>query len=370
MPSRFELSAKSGARLGQSLDIHNVGLTPTEVSVRTLDWGYSPEGEISYLDALQPGSCRPWVLLERKTVKVPARGKTAFRFQIEPPADAPRGECRFMLAIEGVEPAYRAAIGQGGASLSLPVTGRIAVAVYVLLNGAEPRLALSQVGTREVRGQRTPYVTVSNTGDAHGRLDGSLDATDAAGARFEMVPEGTPVLPGQTRLIPLSPKATRTARRRQGARAGVPAEGRRHARLGERRLQGERGVPLMRHARLVRVLALCAAATGAGGAADVARAEQSTTTGLGVPATARLKFTVNIDKFVFFRLGTGAWPTPSGTVNGAAFTLVPTIPGGPTTPGGRPTTRRPTGTAARPPSRCRPRAACRLRWRCAATAAR
>lgn len=207
MPSRFELSAKSGARLGQSLDIHNVGLAPTEVSVRTLDWGYSPEGEISYLDALQPGSCRPWVLLERKTVKVPARGKTSFRFQIEPPADAPRGECRFMLAIEGVEPAYRAAIGQGGASLSLPVTGRIAVAVYVLLNGAEPKLTLSQVGTRDVRGQRTPYVTVSNTGDAHGRLDGSLDATDAAGARFEMVPEGTPVLPGQTRLIPLSPKA-------------------------------------------------------------------------------------------------------------------------------------------------------------------
>lgn len=206
MPSRFELSAKSGARLGQSLDIHNVGAAATEVSVRTIDWSYSPEGEISYLDPLQPGSCRPWVLLERKTVKVPARGKVSFRFQIEPPADAPRGECRFMLAIEGVEPAYRAAIGQGGASLSLPVTGRIAVAVYVLLNGAEPKLALSQVGTRDVHGQRTPYITVSNTGDAHGRLDGSLDATDAAGKRFELVPEGTPVLPGQPRQLPLTPK--------------------------------------------------------------------------------------------------------------------------------------------------------------------
>ncbi|MFM9924239.1 hypothetical protein VLK31_14695 [Variovorax sp. H27-G14] len=206
MPSRFELSAKSGTRLGQSLDIHNVGSTATEVSLRTIDWGYSPEGEISYLDALQPGSCRPWVLLERKTVRLPARGKVSFRFQIEPPADAPRGECRFMLAIEGVEPAYRAAIGQGGASLSLPVTGRIAVAVYVLLNGAEPKLTLSQVGTHEVRGQRTPYVTVNNSGDAHGRLDGSLDATDAAGTRFELVPEGTPVLPGQTRQIPLSAK--------------------------------------------------------------------------------------------------------------------------------------------------------------------
>jgi hypothetical protein len=88
----------------------------------------------------------------------------------------------------------------------------------------------------------------------------------------------------------------------------------------------------MRRARLVRVLALCAAATGASGAANLARADQSTTTGLGVPATAHLKFTVNIDKFVFFRLGTGAWPTPSGTIDGAAFTLLPTIPGGPTSP--------------------------------------
>lgn len=88
----------------------------------------------------------------------------------------------------------------------------------------------------------------------------------------------------------------------------------------------------MRRARLVRVLALCAAATGAAGAATLARADQSTTVGLGVPAIAHLKFTVNIDKFVFFRLGTGAWPTPGGSIDGAAFTLAPTLPGGPTTP--------------------------------------
>ena len=206
MPSRFELAAKSGVRLGQSLDIHNVGNAATEVSVRTLDWRYSPEGDIAYLDPLQPGSCRPWVTLERKTVKVAARGKATFRFQIDPPADAPRGECRFMLAIEGVEPAYQAAIAQGGASLSLPVSGRIAVAVYVQMNGAEPKLVLSEVGMKDIHGKRSPYVTVSNTGDAHGRLEGSLDATDAAGTTFELAPEGTPIMPGQTRAMPLQPK--------------------------------------------------------------------------------------------------------------------------------------------------------------------
>lgn len=206
MPSRFELSAKSGARLGQSLDIHNVGAAATEVSVRTIDWSYSPEGEISYLDPLQPGSCRPWVLLERKTVKVPARGKVSFRFQIEPPADAPRGECRFMIAIEGVEPAQQTVIRSGGASLSLPVTGRIAVAVYVTLGGAAPQLDIRQLSMAEDGKTRRALVTVSNTGDAHGRLEGSLDAVDNKGRRFELVPEGTPILPGQTRTLALMPK--------------------------------------------------------------------------------------------------------------------------------------------------------------------
>lgn len=53
---------------------------------------------------------------------------------------------------------------------------------------------------------RRALVTVSNTGDAHGRLEGSLDAVDNKGRRFELVPEGTPILPGQTRTLALSPK--------------------------------------------------------------------------------------------------------------------------------------------------------------------
>ncbi|RYF66303.1 MAG: hypothetical protein EOO29_39010 [Comamonadaceae bacterium] len=203
-PSRFELSGQSAGRIGQSLDIINVGRTATEVSVRTLDWLYTPEGAITYVDELLPGSCRPWVTLERRTVRIAADGKASFRFQLDVPADAARGECRFMLAIEGVEAAHNSVIQGGGASLSLPVSGRIAVAVYLAVNGAQSRLALTQVGVRQVDGKRTPVVTVSNAGDAHGRLDGSLDATDAKGLEFELIPEGTPIMPGQTRTLPLS----------------------------------------------------------------------------------------------------------------------------------------------------------------------
>ncbi|MGN8083578.1 COG1470 family protein [Variovorax sp. 22077] len=205
-PSRFELAGKAGARLGQSLDIHNLASAATEVTMRTIDWSYSAEGNIGYHDELLPGSCRPWVVLERRSLSVPARSKRSFRFQVEPPADAPRGECRFMIAIEGTEPAQQTVIRNGGASLSLPVTGRIAVAVYVMLDGAEPRLEIRQIASGEAGGARRAVVTVVNTGDAHGRLEGSLDATDSQGRAFELVPEGTPILPGQTRTLALVPK--------------------------------------------------------------------------------------------------------------------------------------------------------------------
>ncbi|MFM9924238.1 hypothetical protein VLK31_14690 [Variovorax sp. H27-G14] len=86
--------------------------------------------------------------------------------------------------------------------------------------------------------------------------------------------------------------------------------------------------------RAVRWTAALAAAGLAGLAcfSNRAWADQSTGLTLGVPANANLKFTVNIDKFVFFRLGTGVFPVQSGTIDSAAFTLTPTIPGGPTTP--------------------------------------
>lgn len=203
-PSRFELQGRNTQRIGQTLEIQNIGNEATELSVRTIDWSYSEQGNVSYFDDLQPNSCRPWVTLERRTLKIAARTKVSFRFQIDIPLDAKRTECRFMLAVEGIEPAHRAIIEGGGANLSLPVSGRIAVAVYVAVNAAQPKLEVKQVGMQDIRGVRTPVITVSNNGDAHGRLEGAVEAVDAKGVAFELAPEGTPILPGQTRTLTLS----------------------------------------------------------------------------------------------------------------------------------------------------------------------
>ncbi|WP_295371352.1 hypothetical protein [uncultured Pseudacidovorax sp.] len=205
-PSRYELASKPGDRVGQVLDLQNMGNATTELTLRTLDWTYTAEGQIGYHDELLPGSCRPWVTLERRSLKLGPMEKRRFRFQIDVPPDAPRQECRFMIAIEGVEPAYQALVREQGLNLRLPVSGRIAVAVYVAVGGAAPRLVLESAGMREQQGRRQPVVVVRNDGDAHGRLSGSLDARGADGRQQEWLAEGTPVMPGQTRQLLLSPR--------------------------------------------------------------------------------------------------------------------------------------------------------------------
>ncbi|RDI21262.1 hypothetical protein DFR41_10958 [Pseudacidovorax intermedius] len=206
-PSRYELSAAAGSRVGQVLDVQNMGSSAVELSVRTLDWTYSPEGQIGYHDELLPGSCRPWVTLERRSLKLGPQERRAMRFQVEVPSGAERQECRFMVVIEGVEPAYQALVRERGMALQLPVSGRIAVAVYVAVGGAAPKLVLQDAVVREHQGRRQPVIVVRNEGDAHGRLSGALDVRATDGRQQEWTPESTPIMPGQTRQLPLSPRA-------------------------------------------------------------------------------------------------------------------------------------------------------------------
>ena len=83
------------------------------------------------------------------------------------------------------------------------------------------------------------------------------------------------------------------------------------------------------------VAAACLLATAA--IAPMAAHAASSTAGpsSSVPlttGTVALNFSLAIDKFIFFRIGDGLWPTPGGTTSSVSFTVAPTIPGGPTTP--------------------------------------
>lgn len=86
------------------------------------------------------------------------------------------------------------------------------------------------------------------------------------------------------------------------------------------------------HAACKTAAILCLAAIAA--TMPAAHADSSTSSA-GASASRStavdLDFTLSIDKFIFFRIGSGTWPTPGGATSTVSFALTPSIPGGPTT---------------------------------------
>lgn len=198
-PPRFEVQAEAGKPLRQVLEIQHVGQQKGNYRVYTADWTFNPDNSVSFTNELAPDSCRPWVAIERRELSIEPGGRYRYRFEITPPADTPPRECRFALMVEGLDPAKV----QG--NISFPVGGRIGVIVYAAIGGAAPQLSISTVQVAQVSGKPTATLDVRNTGNAHGRLEGFVNGTDAAGQRFEMAPADLPILPGETRRVALSP---------------------------------------------------------------------------------------------------------------------------------------------------------------------
>lgn len=197
-PPRFELSAKPGERLRQVIEITNAAGRPTTLLVRTADWQFQPDESVVFHDALQPGSCRPWVAIERRELTVAPGQPYRFRFEIAPPADQSARECRFAIMLESKE--ATASPGSAG----IPVAGRMGVIVYLGVGGVKPDLQI--VNAALVTRNNTPAVGLQmrNAGDAHGRLDGFVTAVDAGGRTYEATPASTPILPGETRQVLLN----------------------------------------------------------------------------------------------------------------------------------------------------------------------
>lgn len=197
-PPRFEIAGKPGEPIREVVEITNAGGQAAKYRLRTTDWTFDAAASVKFEDSLQPGSCRPWVAIERREITVSPGGKYRYRFEVAPPAGTPAGECRFALMIEGDEQNVQT---RGGPSF--PIAGRLGVIVYVTIGDAEPRLEVAGAKITPVNGVDVPVIMVSNSGNAHGRLMGFLSGTDASGARLEFTPATLPILPGETRAISL-----------------------------------------------------------------------------------------------------------------------------------------------------------------------
>lgn len=201
-PPRFEVKGEAGKTQRHVVEIQHGGREPGRFRIYTNDWEFQPDHSVKFVDALVPGSCRSWVALERRELTLAPGARHRFRFEVTPPAGTPPMECRFAVMIEGADPAQ---VQQGG--LGVAVSGRLAVIVYVAVGGVKPRLAVRAHAVKGVGGERLPVLTIENTGEATGRLEGYLTAKDESGREVEVAPDDAPILPGRTRDIPLRPGA-------------------------------------------------------------------------------------------------------------------------------------------------------------------
>ena len=199
-PPRFELSAKAGATLRQVIEVTNRATTPGRYRMHTADFVLGADYGVTFHEELLPGSCRPWVAIERPSAELPGGGTMRYRFEVQVPADAPAGECRFAILVEGDEPS----VARAGA-VELPIVGRIGVIVYVIVGDAAPKLEVFGPGVITLNGRRVPALRVHNSGSAHTRLSGFLTGKDASGRKYDFTPSDFPILPGETREMFLTP---------------------------------------------------------------------------------------------------------------------------------------------------------------------
>lgn len=195
-PPRFELSAKPGERLRAVLELTHTDVRAGAYKLKTADWTLRPDGAVDFSDDLRPGSCRPWVAIERRELRIASGRPYRFRFEVAPPADTPPTECRFALLIEGAQP-----VTTPGVPIALGA--RIGVIVYVAVGDVAPMLEHAGSAVRSIDGRASAVLRIRNRGSAHGRLAGFLNGTDADGEALELQAGNTPILPGETRDIPL-----------------------------------------------------------------------------------------------------------------------------------------------------------------------
>ena len=202
-PPRFEVNAKTGATVRQTFELTNRSGSPAKFRIHTADFTLGADYGVAFHEELLPDSCRPWVAIERGLVALPAGSTIRYRFEVQIPKDAPDGECRFGILVEGDEPSLAKA-GQ----VQLPVVGRIGIIVYVTVGDAAPKIEVFGPEVVNLNGQQVPALRVHNAGNAHTRMSGFLSGADAQGKKYDFTPSDLPILPDEVREVFLTPSTS------------------------------------------------------------------------------------------------------------------------------------------------------------------
>jgi len=202
-PGKFELTAKQGEVVRDTVTLMNPGEEAGTYLFKTTDWQLTDTGSVEYLgDVLAEDSCRPWVRLERRSIEIAAGGQKNYRFEVHVPEDAPDGLCRFAIIIEPTDPYV---VNSDDGRVAMPILGRFAVLAYVTIGDAAAEITMLGLETTVVNGQRVPAIRLSNSGNTYDRTFGQVTATDAGGTRYTLSASDFPILPGRSEAIALIP---------------------------------------------------------------------------------------------------------------------------------------------------------------------
>lgn len=203
-PPRFELKSEAGGVLRDVLLITNGSGQPGRYSVKSADWWLDDRRQVQFNEGTpKADSCRSWIRLERREISVAPRATRNFRFEVHVPKSVKVGECRFAILISGE--AQKISDPSGRQQIQLPLVGRIGVIVYVTIGDAKPVLRLTRLYVDTVDRKTVPFAVFRNSGNAHGRVFGSLEAKDAKGRQVELIAGQEVILPKDERAIPLNP---------------------------------------------------------------------------------------------------------------------------------------------------------------------
>lgn len=198
-PTRFEAEVKSGRSYRDIIEITNNSNTTSIYNIKTNDWNFSNGYDLVYQDELSENSCRPWVVLESNQITIAPGATKRFRFEVQVPENSKPIECKFVILVEGNEPF----IAKG--NVSVPVSGRVGVITYLAVDGAKPDLKLLDIFAEKDGNAPKISLKFKNEGNAHGRLLGFVNITDANGNKYSSTPSTMPILSGEERIANLNP---------------------------------------------------------------------------------------------------------------------------------------------------------------------
>jgi len=201
-PVRWEAAGKPGKTLRKVVVLTGGAGAIQKVKVGVGDWTLSEDGApIFGKSGTMPESAASWIRYHPAELNVYPRQRKIVRLSIRIPDATPSGCYRVALFFE---PPQSDEEGRKGAT-SVFLRGRLALLIYVTVGDARPEGEILDTAWRVIiKGRKpVPALKVHNRGNAHLRMNGIFAARTLSGKKFEGIIPALPILPGQTRWIPL-----------------------------------------------------------------------------------------------------------------------------------------------------------------------